>query len=54
MFFDYSLYGQELEWRGFVKENDSNDLLLANCVTAAAFLVYCGSANIDTRYVLLT
>ncbi|XP_052089132.1 uncharacterized protein LOC127725852 isoform X10 [Mytilus californianus] len=44
-----SMYGQELEWRKFVKENDSNDLLLANCITAAAFLVYCGSANMDTR-----
>ncbi|ESO89151.1 hypothetical protein LOTGIDRAFT_229063 [Lottia gigantea] len=44
-----SLKGQEEEWRQYVKDNDSNELLLANCLTAAAFLTYCGATNIDTR-----
>ncbi|KAK6187606.1 hypothetical protein SNE40_005595 [Patella caerulea] len=44
-----SLKGQEAEWRQHVKDNECNELLLANCLTAAAFLTYCGSTNIDTR-----
>ncbi|OWF37572.1 Dynein heavy chain 5, axonemal [Mizuhopecten yessoensis] len=44
-----SLKSQEQSWRKHVKENDCNELLLGNCMAAAAFLTYCGPANLDTR-----
>ncbi|CAL1527205.1 unnamed protein product [Lymnaea stagnalis] len=44
-----SLKSQESKWRQEVKDNDNNELLLANCITAAATLTYCGPVNIDTR-----
>ncbi|XP_053397319.1 dynein axonemal heavy chain 5-like isoform X6 [Mercenaria mercenaria] len=44
-----SLKGQEEDWKQHVKDNDSNELLLANCISAAAFLTYCGPHNMDTR-----
>ncbi|KAL5010133.1 hypothetical protein ScPMuIL_012438 [Solemya velum] len=44
-----SLKCRESKWRLYVKENDSNELLLANCITTAGFLTYCGPTNIDTR-----
>ena len=48
--FNFSLKPQEASWRKHVKENDCNEMLVANCVTAAAFLAYCGPASIDVRY----
>ncbi|XP_035829673.1 dynein heavy chain 5, axonemal isoform X2 [Aplysia californica] len=44
-----SLKSQEQKWRQDVKDNDCNELLLANCITAAGTLTYCGAVNIDTR-----
>ncbi|XP_052708586.1 uncharacterized protein LOC128183562 isoform X10 [Crassostrea angulata] len=44
-----SLKPQEASWRKHVKENDCNEMLVANCVTASAFLAYCGPASIDVR-----
>ena len=32
-----------------MKDNDCNELLLANCIAASAFLTYCGPCNMDTR-----
>ncbi|KAJ8314955.1 hypothetical protein KUTeg_007105 [Tegillarca granosa] len=43
------LKSQEALWRKHVKENDCNELLLANCISASAFLTYCGPHNVDTR-----
>ena len=40
---------QETEWRAHVSEFNNNDMLIANCVTAAAFLVYCSSMGTDSR-----
>lgn len=45
-----SLKSQESKWRQEVKDNDSNELLLANCIGAAGALTYCAPVNIDTRY----
>jgi len=47
-----SLRPQEGEWKQHVKDHDCNELLLANCVSAAAFLTYCGPHNMDTRWIL--
>ncbi|XP_066278010.1 uncharacterized protein [Branchiostoma lanceolatum] len=44
-----SLREQELLWQQSVEENSSNDLLLSNCITAAAFLTYCGPMGLDGR-----
>ncbi|XP_076466964.1 uncharacterized protein LOC143298129 [Babylonia areolata] len=44
-----SLKDQEGCWRQNVKENSSNELLIANCLTAAGFLTYSGAVNVDTR-----
>ncbi|WAR07684.1 DYHG-like protein [Mya arenaria] len=44
-----SMRAQEGDWKQHVKDNDCNELLLANCVSAAAFLTYCGPHNMDTR-----
>ncbi|KAL4232681.1 hypothetical protein ACF0H5_007369 [Mactra antiquata] len=44
-----SLKSQEADWKLHVKDNDSNELLLANCISASAFLTYCGPHNMDTR-----
>ncbi|XP_023932047.1 dynein heavy chain 5, axonemal-like isoform X1 [Lingula anatina] len=44
-----SLKSQEQEWRQHVRENDSNEMLMANCIAAAAFLTYCGPMTTDTR-----
>ena len=45
----FSLKGQEDDWKKHVKDNDCNELLLANCISASAFLTYCGPCNMDTR-----
>ena len=47
----FSLKTQEGVWRQYVKENDGNELLLANCIAASAFLTYSGPVNVDTRSV---
>ena len=39
----------EAEWREYVAENNSENLLYTNCVVAAAYLVYAGPFNLDTR-----
>ncbi|CAH1799095.1 unnamed protein product [Owenia fusiformis] len=44
-----SMRQQELLWRQHCKEYDCNEVLLANCIAAAAFLTYCGSMNTDVR-----
>ena len=44
-----SMKSQEVGWRRHVKEFASNDVLIANCITAAAFFTYCGPMNVDTR-----
>ena len=44
-----SLKTQESEWRAHVKEYNNNDVLVSNCIAAAAFLVYCGGMNTDVR-----
>jgi hypothetical protein len=44
-----SLKGLEQEWREHVAEYSSNNVLVANCVAASAFLVYCGAMNTDMR-----
>ena len=40
---------REKDWTEFVDANSSNDLLVANCLSAAAFLVYCSGINVDAR-----
>lgn len=45
-----SLKDQEASWRQHVKDNGTNELLIANCLTAAGFLTYSGAVNVDTRY----
>ena len=40
---------QEGDWRSHVREFSNNDMLIANCITAAAFLVYCSSMGTDSR-----
>ncbi|XP_064629693.1 uncharacterized protein LOC135488785 isoform X2 [Lineus longissimus] len=44
-----SLKGQEAVWTQYVKDNESDEVLLANCITASAFLTYLGPLNTDTR-----
>ncbi|XP_070190368.1 uncharacterized protein [Littorina saxatilis] len=44
-----SLKDQEASWRQHVKDNGTNELLIANCLTAAGFLTYSGAVNVDTR-----
>ena len=47
--FAFSLKPQEAEWRQYVKEHCNNDMLVANCLAASAFLTYCGGMSTDTR-----
>ncbi|XP_074662754.1 uncharacterized protein LOC141915202 [Tubulanus polymorphus] len=44
-----NLKTQEELWQKFVEEYETDETLLANSITAAAFLVYCGSMATDTR-----
>lgn len=39
----------EKTWKQYVKEYSSNDVLICNCIVAAAFLVYCSPLNVDSR-----
>lgn len=41
----------EEDSRAFVMEYSSSEVLLSNCVSAAAFLTYCGPMGIDQRYI---
>ena len=45
------LRSDEQESRFFVAEYSSMDVLLSNCLSAAAFLSYCGPIRIDQRYI---
>ena len=47
----YSLKDMEREWKAYVDEYTSSEILLANCVAAAAFLTYCGAMGVDRRFV---
>lgn len=40
----------EEDSRAFVIEYSSSEVLLSNCMSAAAFLTYCGPMGIDQRY----
>lgn len=44
-----SLKDMEREWKAYVDEYTSSEILLANCVAAAAFLTYCGAMGVDRR-----
>jgi hypothetical protein len=44
-----SLKPQEADWRQYVEEHCSNDMLVANSLAAAAFLTYCRAMNADCR-----
>lgn len=41
----------EREWKAYVDEYTSSEILLSNCVAAAAFLTYCGAMGVDRRFV---
>ena len=45
----FSLKHIEREWKAFVEEYTSSDIMLANCIAAAAFLTYCGPLGVDGR-----
>ena len=49
--FIYSLKYMEREWKAYVDEYTSSEILLPNCVAAAAFLTYCGAMGVDRRFV---
>ncbi|XP_068697910.1 dynein axonemal heavy chain 8-like [Montipora foliosa] len=44
-----SLKYMEREWKAYVEEYNSSEILLANCIAAAAFLTYCGAMGVDRR-----
>ena len=39
----------EREWKAYVDEYTSYEILLSNCIAAAAFLTYCGAMGVDRR-----
>ena len=41
----------EREWKAYVDEYTSSEILLSNCIAAAAFLTYCGAMGVDRRFV---
>ncbi|XP_048577711.1 dynein axonemal heavy chain 8 isoform X3 [Nematostella vectensis] len=45
----HSLKHMEREWKAYVEEYSSPEVLLANCIAASAFLTYCGPMGIDRR-----
>lgn len=47
----HSLKYMEREWKSFVDEYTSYEILLSNCIAAAAFLTYCGAMGVDRRLV---
>lgn len=46
-----SLKYMEREWKSYVDEYTSSEILLSNCIAAAAFLTYCGAMGVDRRFV---
>lgn len=44
-----SLKYMEREWKAYVDEYTSSEILLSNCIAAAAFLTYCGAMGVDRR-----
>ena len=46
-----SLRYMEREWKSYVDEYTSSEILLSNCIAAAAFLTYCGAMGVDRRFV---
>ena len=40
----------EQEWKAYVDEYTSSEILLSNCIAAAAFLTYCGPMGVDRRF----
>ncbi|XP_030850579.1 dynein heavy chain 8, axonemal isoform X3 [Strongylocentrotus purpuratus] len=44
-----SLQQEKERWQTYVDENADNEWLLSNCMTAAAFLTYCGGMTSDSR-----
>lgn len=44
-----SLKYMEREWKSYVDEYTSSEILLSNCIAAAAFLTYCGAMGVDRR-----
>lgn len=47
--FPYSLKYMEREWKAYVDEYTSSEILLSNCIAGAAFLTYCGAMGVDRR-----
>lgn len=47
----HSLKHMEQEWKAYVDEYTSTEILLSNCIAAAAFLTYCGAMGVDRRFV---
>ena len=47
----HSLKHMEQEWKAYVDEYTSSEILLSNCIAAAAFLTYCGAMGVDRRFV---
>ncbi|XP_033113255.1 dynein heavy chain 5, axonemal-like isoform X2 [Anneissia japonica] len=45
----HSLREAEKGWKDYVDENSVNQLLLSTCLSASAFLTYCGGMQIDLR-----
>ena len=44
-----SIKYMEREWKTYVEEYNSPEILLSNCIAASAFLTYCGPMGIDRR-----
>lgn len=44
-----SLKYMEREWKAYVDEYTTSEILLSNCIAAAAFLTYCGAMGVDRR-----
>ena len=51
MFCCCSFQGPEEKWTKSYSELPSNECLLANCILATAFIVYCGPLSPRARYV---
>lgn len=45
----HSLKYMEREWKAYVDEYTTSEILLSNCIAAAAFLTYCGAMGVDRR-----
>ena len=49
VFLSPSLQQEHKRWQQYVDDNSENEWLLSNCVSAAAFLTYCGGMTSDSR-----